>query len=75
MDLGVALDAVGDVRGAASAFRESARLWPDDETVVYNLAVFSATHGNLETARTLQARLREQSPELTSELERHMGGP
>lgn len=74
MDLGIALDSVGDVRGASHAFRESARLRPNNKTVVYNLAVFAATHGDLETARTQQARLRELSPELARDLERRMGG-
>jgi hypothetical protein len=74
MDLGIALDSVGDVRGASHAFRESARLRPNNKTVVYNLAVFAATHGDLATARTQQARLRELSPELARDLERRMGG-
>jgi tetratricopeptide (TPR) repeat protein len=54
---------VGDLRSAADAYREAARLKPDDARAQYSLAVVSFAEGRPEEALTHARRATELAPE------------
>jgi tetratricopeptide (TPR) repeat protein len=71
MDLGIGLSAAGDDDGAGAAFGEAYRLRPEDETVLYNVGTFAATHGQLGLAREIHETLMRVSPDLARQLAEH----
>ena len=74
MDLAVAYTALGQRADAAECFAKALAMNPDDPSLLYDVAIASASQGQWARVREVHARLQRIRPELADQLAARLKG-